>query len=60
MLSTGAVDCTLPSNQQLCKEQNVNGFPTIKHFILGKFHAEYNFPRTKDAVVIYLRHIIEP
>jgi len=32
----GGVDCTVPSNQQLCAKYGVQGYPTIKAIVGGK------------------------
>jgi hypothetical protein len=43
------VDCT--KSQSLCKEYEVQGYPTIKYFSFGKFISDYEDQRTvKDLI----------
>ncbi|CAF2762598.1 unnamed protein product [Rotaria sp. Silwood2] len=47
-----AVDCT--KSQSICKEYEVQGYPTIKYFSFGKFIAEYESDRTEEAFVEFM------
>ncbi|EGD79294.1 hypothetical protein PTSG_09710 [Salpingoeca rosetta] len=50
-----AVDCTAPENDDLCSENDVSGFPTIKYFKFGKVKDEYKGARTAEGFVEYMR-----
>jgi len=39
-----AIDCT--KSQSLCKEYEIQGYPTIKYFSFGKFVSDYEDDRT--------------
>ncbi|WAR04249.1 PDIA5-like protein [Mya arenaria] len=43
-----AVDCTGTENKELCEKEGVQGFPTIKLYVKGKFLTEYNGDRTEE------------
>ncbi|CAF1193496.1 unnamed protein product [Adineta ricciae] len=47
-----AVDCT--KSQSLCKEYDVQGYPTIKYFSFGKFVSAYEDERTEEAFVEFM------
>lgn len=34
--------------QDICKEENIEGYPTYRFYSKGKFHIEYNGPRTEE------------
>lgn len=44
----GKVDCTLDALKELCQEQEVRGYPTIKFFKHGK-PQEYTGSRETDG-----------
>ncbi|CAF4287621.1 unnamed protein product, partial [Adineta steineri] len=47
-----AVDCT--KSQSMCKEHEVQGYPTIKYFSFGKFVSSYEDARTEEAFVEFM------
>ncbi|CAF0941749.1 unnamed protein product [Rotaria sp. Silwood1] len=47
-----AVDCT--KSQSICKEYEVQGYPTIKYFSFGKFISDYESERTEEAFVEFM------
>ncbi|XP_046580143.1 protein disulfide-isomerase A5-like [Haliotis rubra] len=49
-----AVDCT--KNTDVCKKEDVSGYPTIKLYVGGKFLTAYNGDRTKDEFVKFLKN----
>lgn len=48
-----AVDCG--TQYDICKQHNVEGYPTIKFFKNGKFFRDYTNERTADAIVQFLK-----
>ncbi|CAF3646792.1 unnamed protein product [Adineta steineri] len=49
-----AVDCT--KSQAMCKEHEVQGYPTIKYFSFGKFVSSYEDARTEEAFVEFMNN----
>lgn len=54
------VDCTSDKGKEVCSEYGVSGYPTLKIFKDGKFHAEYSGPREADGIVKYMRSQVGP
>lgn len=50
-----AVDCTSPENDDLCSQNDINAYPTIKYFKFGKFISEYDGPRNADGFQSFLQ-----
>ncbi|KAG9470668.1 hypothetical protein GDO78_017038, partial [Eleutherodactylus coqui] len=50
-IAYAAVDCTKEKNQELCKQEGVEGFPTFVYFNYGKFIEKYNGERSVSAAV---------
>lgn len=48
-----AVDCG--AYYDICKQNNIEGYPTIKYFKNGKFFRDYTNERTADAMVQFLK-----
>jgi len=48
----GKVDCT--KNDNLCKEQHIYGYPTLRLYVNGKFHSDFKGDRTVMAFTHYL------
>lgn len=48
-----AVDCG--AHYPICKQHNIEGYPTIKHFKNGKFFRDYTKERTTDAIIQFLK-----
>jgi len=55
-VAIAAVDCTVET--AVCKEFDVKGYPTIKHFKLGKAGSEYTAARTKQGVLSFLEGVV--
>lgn len=55
-----AIDCDDAGNKQLCAEQQIKGFPTIKAFPrAGKGAArDYNGERKRGALVEYAKELV--
>lgn len=48
-----AVDCG--AHYDICKQHNIEGYPTIKYFKNGKFFRDYTKERTTDAIIQFLK-----
>lgn len=48
------VDCTLEVNKQLCKDQEVDGFPTIYLYKNGLKVSEYTGNRSLEDLVEFV------
>lgn len=48
-----AVDCG--ASYDICKKLNIEGYPTLKHFVNGKFSKDYTKERTADALIQFLK-----
>jgi protein disulfide-isomerase-like protein len=46
------VDCT--KSQSVCKEYEIQGYPTIKYFNFGKFISDYESERTEEAFTEFM------
>lgn len=59
-IAVAQVDCT--ENQDLCQEQGITGYPSLKLFRNGNIEspAEYQGARTADAIVNYLLKQSQP
>ena len=49
------VDCTLPEAKELCKQQEVNGFPTLLIYRNGEKLSEYNGSRSLDDLYEFVQ-----
>ncbi|KAG8432139.1 hypothetical protein GDO86_016681 [Hymenochirus boettgeri] len=58
-IAYGAVDCTKEKNQELCKHEGVEGFPTFNYYNYGKFSEKYNGERTESGFVGYIKTLRE-
>lgn len=53
------VDCSVET--KICKEQNVNGYPTMRIFSKGKFVKQYKRPRrTHTDIIKFIERGIQP
>lgn len=52
--SIGAVDATVHEN--LAREFNIKGFPTLKYFQDGSFKTDYNGKRTVDDIYKFVKN----
>lgn len=50
----GAVDATVHEN--LAREFNIKGFPTLKYFKNGSFKSDYNGKRTVDDIYNFVKN----
>lgn len=48
-----AVDCG--AYYDICKQHNIEGYPTIKYFKNGKFFRDYTNERKTDAIIQFLK-----
>lgn len=48
-----AVDCG--AHYDVCKQHNIEGYPTMKYFKNGKFFRDYTKERTTDAIIQFLK-----
>lgn len=51
--SIGAVDATVHEN--LAREFNIKGFPTLKYFKNGSFKSDYNGKRTAEDIYKFVK-----
>jgi protein disulfide-isomerase-like protein len=51
-----AVDCTTTVNQELCSQEEVQGYPTIKYYNYGKKGERYTGGRETDAFVQFMEN----
>lgn len=53
------VDCTSENGKEICQENGVNGYPTLKIFRSGEA-TDYDGPRDADGIVKKMRSIAGP
>ncbi|XP_075037249.1 protein disulfide-isomerase A5 [Mixophyes fleayi] len=58
-IAYAAVDCTKEKNQDLCKQEGVEGFPTFNYYNYGKFIDKYNGERGESGFVGFIRSLRE-
>ncbi|XP_072274008.1 protein disulfide-isomerase A5 [Pyxicephalus adspersus] len=58
-IAYGAVDCTKEKNQELCKQEGVEGFPTFNYYNYGKFSEKYNGERAESGFIGFIRSLRE-
>lgn len=44
-IAYAAVDCTKGQNQELCRQEGVEGYPTFNYYNYGKFSEKYSGDR---------------
>lgn len=49
----GAVDST--ANEELAREYNIKGFPTLKFFAKGAFQSDYDGKRTVEDIYRFVK-----
>ncbi|KAI4798464.1 hypothetical protein KUCAC02_022033, partial [Chaenocephalus aceratus] len=52
-----AVDCTRGENNELCKQEGVEGYPTFNHYNYGKFVEKYNGDRGEAGFIHFMRSL---
>uniref|UniRef100_A0A8K9Y035 Protein disulfide isomerase family A, member 5 n=1 Tax=Oncorhynchus mykiss TaxID=8022 RepID=A0A8K9Y035_ONCMY len=52
-----AVDCTKGQNQELCKQESVEGYPTFNYYNYGKFAEKYNGDRGEAGFIGFMRSL---
>nr|XP_046219183.1 protein disulfide-isomerase A5-like [Oncorhynchus gorbuscha] len=52
-----AVDCTKGQNQELCKQESVEGYPTFNYYNYGKFAEKYNGDRGEAGFIDFMRSL---
>lgn len=50
----GAVDSTV--NEDLSRKFNIKGFPTLKFFVNGKYHSDYDGKRTAEDMYEFVKN----
>ncbi|XP_073401366.1 protein disulfide-isomerase A5 isoform X1 [Dendrobates tinctorius] len=58
-IGVAAVDCTKEKNQDLCKQEGVEGFPTYIYYNYGKSTEKYNGERSESGFVSFIRSLRE-
>ncbi|NP_001017340.1 uncharacterized protein LOC550094 precursor [Xenopus tropicalis] len=58
-IAYGAVDCTKEKNQELCKQEGVEGFPTYNCYNYGKFSEKYSGERTESGFIGFVKSLRE-
>uniref|UniRef100_A0A4W3JF62 Protein disulfide-isomerase A5 n=1 Tax=Callorhinchus milii TaxID=7868 RepID=A0A4W3JF62_CALMI len=53
-IAYAAVDCTRGQNNELCKVEGVEGYPTISYYNYGKFTEKYSGERGGDGFIEYM------
>jgi len=59
-ITLAKIDCTEEEGREVCKDQGVSGFPTLKVYFNGKFEFDYEGPRDAGGMVSYMRSKIKP
>ncbi|XP_056292474.1 protein disulfide-isomerase A5 [Pseudoliparis swirei] len=52
-----AVDCTRGQNQDLCKQESVEGYPTFNHYNYGKLVGTYHGDRGEAGFIGFMRSL---
>ncbi len=52
------VDCYEANSAQLCTDQKIFGYPTLKVYKNGIFFKDYSFERTADSIVYFMLDIV--
>ncbi|XP_078538157.1 protein disulfide-isomerase A5 [Lissotriton helveticus] len=58
-IAYAAVDCTKEKNQDLCKQEGVEGYPTFNYYNYGKFAEKYNGERGGAGFSNFMRSLRE-
>uniref|UniRef100_A0A8C9W0R2 Protein disulfide-isomerase A5 n=1 Tax=Scleropages formosus TaxID=113540 RepID=A0A8C9W0R2_SCLFO len=56
-IAYAAVDCTKGHNQELCKQEDVEGYPTFNYYNYGKFAEKYNGERGEAGFTGFMRSL---
>uniref|UniRef100_A0A674DZ58 Protein disulfide-isomerase A5 n=1 Tax=Salmo trutta TaxID=8032 RepID=A0A674DZ58_SALTR len=56
-IAYAAVDCTKGPNQELCKQEGVEGYPTFNYYNYGKFAEKYNGERGEAGFIGFMRSL---
>uniref|UniRef100_A0A674CZV2 Protein disulfide isomerase family A, member 5 n=1 Tax=Salmo trutta TaxID=8032 RepID=A0A674CZV2_SALTR len=56
-IAYAAVDCTKGQNQELCKQESVEGYPTFNYYNYGKFAEKYNGDRGEAGFIGFMRSL---
>ncbi|XP_038606569.1 protein disulfide-isomerase A5 [Tachyglossus aculeatus] len=58
-IAYAAVDCAKEQNQDLCKQEGVDGYPTFNYYNYGKFAEKYNGERVESDFAAFIRSLRE-
>ncbi|KAM4626318.1 protein disulfide-isomerase A5 [Discoglossus pictus] len=58
-IAYAAMDCTKEKNQDICKQEGVEGFPTYNYYNYGKFTEKYNGERGESGFVGFMKSLRE-
>ncbi|XP_031661563.1 protein disulfide-isomerase A5 [Oncorhynchus kisutch] len=56
-IAYAAVDCTKGLNQELCKQEGVEGYPMFNYYNYGKFAEKYNGERGEAGFIGFMRSL---
>ncbi|MFT7807871.1 protein disulfide-isomerase A5-like isoform X1 [Arapaima gigas] len=56
-IAYAAVDCTKGHNPELCKQEDVDGYPTFNYYNYGKFAEKYNGERREGGFTGFMRSL---
>ncbi|XP_048834761.1 protein disulfide-isomerase A5 [Brienomyrus brachyistius] len=56
-IAYAAVDCTKGQNQELCKQEGVEGYPTFNYYNYGKFSEKYSGDRGEAGFSGFMRSL---
>nr|XP_033801425.1 protein disulfide-isomerase A5 [Geotrypetes seraphini] len=58
-IAYAAVDCTKEQNRDLCKQEGVEGYPTVNYYNYGKFVEKYLGERSESDFTGFMRSLRE-
>ncbi|KAM8933475.1 protein disulfide-isomerase A5 [Pelodytes ibericus] len=58
-IAYAAVDCTKEKNQDLCKQEGVEGYPTFNYYNYGKFSEKYSGERAESGFIGFIKTLRE-
>ncbi|XP_030065079.1 protein disulfide-isomerase A5 [Microcaecilia unicolor] len=58
-IAYAAVDCTKEQNHDLCRQEGVEGYPTLNYYNYGKFMEKYRGERSESGFTGFMRSLRE-